>query len=141
VSGGRLTDEEREALTCDCDESSRSEEWCPLHADMPHLSPDLPASYLISSVEHIVAQREAAAAEKALRDAADEADRFADETYPDDIFRRPTSDDYAAINALLLRELGHQLDGVAADCMHRAIRVQAGQLRERAARIREDGTR
>lgn len=68
----------------------------------------------------------------ALLSAANEMDAFADMAYSPDIFVRPTEQDYAKINALLQRERGHQLDGVAADCYSRAIKVQAARLRERA---------
>lgn len=75
----------------------------------------------------------ARARKDALLEAADDAERFADETYSPRIFRRPTKQDYAAINDLLQRERGHMLDGVAADCYSRAIHVQAARLRVRAA--------
>lgn len=52
-----LTDAEREALTCDCEETSRDADYCPLHADSPHLSPDLSAAYLLSTVERILTDR------------------------------------------------------------------------------------
>lgn len=75
----------------------------------------------------------AQARKDALLSAADEMDAFADMAYSPEIFVRPTEQDYAKINALLQRERGHQLDGVAADCYSRAIKVQAARLRERAA--------
>lgn len=75
----------------------------------------------------------AQARKDALLEAADEMDAFADMTYSADIFVRPTDKDYAAINALLHRERGHKLDGVAADCYSRAIHVQAARLRDHAA--------
>ena len=68
----------------------------------------------------------------ALREAADALAEFAVETYPEDVFLGPGEDDYAAINALLLRERGHQLDGVAADCYRRALALAGRLLRERA---------
>lgn len=67
-----------------------------------------------------------------LREEADDLDAFREGAYGPDLFRRPTKDDYAAINHLLLTERGHMLDGVAADLMDRAIKVQAERLRERA---------
>lgn len=74
--------------------------------------------------------REVAA--RVLRDAADALAEFAVETYPEDVFLGPGEDDYAAINALLLRERGHQLDGVSADCYRRALALAGRLLRDRA---------
>ena len=90
-------------------------------------------------LDHVaVAAADAAAphvAAQTLRDAADEAEEFATETYALDIFRKPSPEDYAAINALLDRERGHKLDGVAADCYRRAIGLTAKRLRETASDI------
>lgn len=72
------------------------------------------------------------------REAADFLEKFGAETYPTDLFIRPTTEQYAQINALLKRERGHQLDGVAADCMRHAYRVAAHLLRERADDLEED---
>ena len=74
--------------------------------------------------------REVAA--RALREAADAVAEFAGETYPADVFLKPSEGDYDAINALLSRERGHQLDGVAADCYRRALALAGRLLRERA---------
>lgn len=59
ISG--LTDAEREALTCDCDETTGSAVYCPMHAEMGHLSPDLSADYLLATVARIKADAVAAA--------------------------------------------------------------------------------
>lgn len=75
----------------------------------------------------------AQARKDALLEAADDLVAFAEDMYSPVLFRRPSSDDYAEVNALLQRERGHMLDGIAADCYQRAINVQAGRLREMAA--------
>lgn len=64
---------------------------------------------------------------------ADGMDRFAEEAYGEHLFQRPTKEDYAAINDLLKRERGHQLDCVSADVMSRAIKGRAQALRDAAA--------
>lgn len=69
------------------------------------------------------------------REAAALVDERADEIYPRDVFLPPSPQDFAAINALLQRERGHQLDGIAAECMRRAYAGAARQLRERADEI------
>lgn len=60
---------------------------------------------------------------------ADAIEARAEEVYPRDVFIPPTKDDFAAINALLQRERGHQLDGVAAECCRRAYASVAAQIR------------
>lgn len=50
--------------------------------------------------------------------------------YAPDIFIKPTTEQYAEINALLKRERGHQLDGIAADVMRRAHAAIAAEIRE-----------
>ena len=55
----------------------------------------------------------------------------ASQVYPPDIFVSPTSVQYDEINALLKRERGHMLDGIAGDVMRRA---HAGIVHE----IRDD---
>ena len=82
--------------------------------------------------------REVAA--RALQEAADALATFAGETYPEDVFLKPSRADYDAINALLNRERGHQLDGVAADCYRRALALAGRLLRDRATRIENGET-
>jgi hypothetical protein len=48
-----LTDAERELLACDCPNS----DMCPIHADMPDVWADVPASELIARAETIIAAR------------------------------------------------------------------------------------
>lgn len=52
-----LTEAEREALICDCQDDPRDDTFCPLHADKPHFAPDLSAEYLLATVERILAAR------------------------------------------------------------------------------------
>lgn len=79
-----------------------------------------------------IAAHDREVAARALREAADALVEFAGETYPTDVFLKPSRADYDAINALLNRERGHQLDGVAADCYRRALALAGRLLRERA---------
>lgn len=65
---------------------------------------------------------------RVLRKAAEAVRTFAADTYPEDIFRAPSVEDYREINALLSRERGHMLDGVAADCYRRALAIGAREL-------------
>lgn len=74
-----------------------------------------------------------------LRDGAALLDEFARATYPTDVFLPPSGEDLAAVNALLKRERGHQLDGIAAECYRRAIALCAKRLRDEADEI-EDAT-
>ena len=61
---------------------------------------------------------------------ADLIEARAEEVYPRDVFVPPTSDDLAEVNALLQRERGHQLDGIAAECYRRAYASIATQIRD-----------
>lgn len=83
------------------------------------------AEYVLNAVAPAIAAR-------ALREAADDLDEFRTFTYGEDMFVRPTTDEYAAINAVLKREFEHGTDRIAADCMDRAIKYQADRLRARA---------
>lgn len=78
----------------------------------------------------VVAALIAEAVEQARAEVAAELDQRADEVYPEDIFPKPSSDYYAEVNALLKRELGHQLDRIAADCYRRALRGAASAIRD-----------
>lgn len=64
-------------------------------------------------------------AARVLAAVAAEIRELADTAYGEDLFRRPSKQDYAEINALLKEHRGHQLDGVAADAMHRALSMVA----------------
>jgi hypothetical protein len=72
-----------------------------------------------------------------FREAAELIEQARDSRYPTDIFISPTSKQYAEINALLKRERGHQLDGIAADCMRRAYTAAANLLRDYAYEIED----
>lgn len=89
----------------------------------------------VSTARAIVAAVAPAIAARALREAADDADEFRAFTYGPEMFVRPTKDEYAAINEVLGREFGHGTDRIAADCMDRAIALQAERLRARAEEI------
>ncbi len=102
---------------------------------VPDSPVDQHAAHLAAEVEGRVQERIAAE----LEAAADDMDTFRAEVYGGQMFRRPTSEDYAAINALLQRERGHGTDGIGADCYDRAIKVQAEMLRDRAAAHRPEG--
>ena len=88
---------------------------------------DAPAA--AAEFDRWLAAHDAEVAVSTLREAATEMDQFAAETYSPDIFKRPTTEHYAAMNKVLLESFGHMLDGVGADCMDHAIRVQADRLR------------
>jgi hypothetical protein len=55
--------------------------------------------------------------------------------YPRDVFIPPTRETLDEVNALLKRERGHQLDGIAAECMRRAYASAAHLIRQRAQDI------
>lgn len=73
-----------------------------------------------------------------VRAAAERLAEVPDEVYPTDIFKLPTTEDFAEINALLQRERGHQLDGVAAYCMRHAYATAAQMLSRLAREMEED---
>lgn len=73
-----------------------------------------------------------------FREAAELLGQTRDEVYPADVFIPPTHQQYAEINALLKRERGHQLDGIAADIMRRAYSTAARVLREHADDVEAD---
>ena len=75
----------------------------------------------------------------AIREAATFIEDVRDEVYPRDVFIPPTKQQFAEINALLKRERGHQLDGVAAECYRRALTLATVELRRWADEIEEDG--
>lgn len=68
-------------------------------------------------------------AARVLAAVAGEINALADAAYGEDLFERPSKQDYAEINALLQRERGHQLDRVSADVMHRALSMVAEFMR------------
>ena len=126
----------QKALGCERDECANPNCECRTTAREDCLEHDV--AWAERGCPVAVAAADAAAphiAAQTLRDAADEAEEFATETYALDIFRKPTTADYKAINGLLLRERGHELDGVAADCYRRAIGLTAKRLRETASDI------
>lgn len=82
-----LTDAEREALTCDCDETAGSPVYCPMHAEMGHLSPYLSADYLLATVACIKADAVAAALAPFER-LADQWEHIGGEYGDDDSIRR-----------------------------------------------------
>lgn len=73
----------------------------------------------------------------ALEEFAADCEFFAEEAYGADVFPRPTKLQYAHINSLLQREVGHQLDRISADVMTRAINSRARAAREKAKEIRD----
>jgi hypothetical protein len=85
-----------------------------------------------AALDRMLAEARADERKKTLLGAADDMDEFRREVYGEHLFRRPTTEDYAAINALLQRVRGHGTDGIGADCYDRAIKVQAERLRDRA---------
>lgn len=91
----------------------------------------------LSPAEHDRRVQEAVreARREALESAADDVDQCADEWYGEDIFRRPTAEEYAAINELLRGAGMRTTDSIGADCYSRAIKVQATRLRERAREV------
>ena len=66
------------------------------------------------------------------REVADYVAEQGEELYPRDVFPPPSRQTWAAVNDLLRRERGHQLDGIAAECMRRAYAGAARRIRERA---------
>jgi len=71
----RLSDVEREMLTCDCgvmeDDPTWSETYCPFHADRMNLEVSGSAADLVSTVESILAARLAEAEQAAEQRAAE----------------------------------------------------------------------
>lgn len=61
---------------------------------------------------------------------ADAIEERAELVYPRNVFIEPTEEQFAEINALLQRERGHQLDGIAAECYRRAYASVALFVRE-----------
>jgi hypothetical protein len=110
--------------------------WCGWWRERDDSDTDALRQHIAECPEHPLRfgsdSRDAAIAAHALRQAADDMDHFRAEGYGPDLFRRPTKEDYAAINALLFEHRGHRLDGISADCYDRAIKVQAQRLRARA---------
>jgi hypothetical protein len=72
-----------------------------------------------------------------FREAAELLERARDDYYPTDVFIPPTSEQYAEVNALLKRERGHQLDGIAADILRHGYSTAARILREHADEIED----
>mgnify|MGYP001146256919 CR=1 FL=1 len=66
------------------------------------------------------------------REVADFIAERGEAIYPRDVFLPPSKEDLYEVNALLERERGHQLDGIAAECMRRAYAAAAALVRERA---------
>lgn len=67
-----------------------------------------------------------------LRESAAELEHLGAQVYPEDVFIPPTRRTLHEVNQLLQRERGHMLDGIAAECYRRAIRLCAHRLRELA---------
>ena len=107
-------------------------EWYAGSVDAYQHETGLPYDAAKSAFDRWLSAHDREVAARALRKAADALAEFAGETYPADVFLKPSEGDYAAINALLNRERGHQLDGVSADCYRRALALAGRLLRERA---------
>ena len=72
VSGGSLTEAEREALTCDCEKYEHDEDWpelwCPFHADRPGFDTGVSAGEMAARVEKIIDARVQAERERIARE-------------------------------------------------------------------------